>query len=163
MNADAFRQFYDYHFSQNRALWNDYILPLTQEQFTQPVNYSIGSIRNHVVHLMSVDDAWFSPLRGGEVPDSLDPADFEDRSKIRAHWDAVEQRIRDYLATLTDDMLLQKPIPEGEDKNLTLWQMLLHVGNHGTDHRAQMLRILHDLGLKTGPQDFIFYAYEQGG
>ncbi|MEW6402983.1 MAG: hypothetical protein AB1649_14385 [Chloroflexota bacterium] len=32
--------------------------------------------------------------------------------------------------------------------------------NHGTDHRAQILRSLNDLGLKTGYQDYIFYVYE---
>jgi uncharacterized damage-inducible protein DinB len=70
--------------------------------------------------------------------------------------------MRTYLATLQDSMLLQKPFSEGEDKDLILWQVLLHVGNHGTDPRAQLLRLLNDLGVKTGPQDFVFYAYEQG-
>jgi uncharacterized damage-inducible protein DinB len=41
-----------------------------------------------------------------------------------------------------------------------LWQVLLHVGNHGTDHRAQLLRVLNDLRVKTVYQDYIFYAYE---
>jgi uncharacterized damage-inducible protein DinB len=39
--------------------------------------------------------------------------------------------------------------------------VLLHVGNHGTDHRAQILRLLSDLGLKTGPQDYVFYIYDK--
>ena len=30
----------------------------------------------------------------------------------------------------------------------------------GTDHRAQLLRLLTDLEVKTGPQDYIFYAYD---
>jgi uncharacterized damage-inducible protein DinB len=34
------------------------------------------------------------------------------------------------------------------------------VVNHGTDHRAQILRKLNDLGIKTAPQDFIFYVYD---
>lgn len=160
MNADAFRQFYDYHFTENRKIWDAYIMPLSQEQFTQPVEYSIGSVRNQVVHLISVDDTWFSGLRGVEIPEWLNPAEFEDRNIIRAHWDNVEQNMRAYLATLTDDMLFVKPFPEGEDKDLILWQVLLHVGNHGTDHRAQLLRLLNDLGVRTGPQDFVFYAYE---
>ena len=32
--------------------------------------------------------------------------------------------------------------------------------NHGTDHRAQVLRVLHDLGVDTTSQDYIFYVYE---
>jgi len=37
--------------------------------------------------------------------------------------------------------------------------VLLHVVNHGTDHRAQLLRVLNDLGVNTEYQDYIFYVY----
>jgi uncharacterized damage-inducible protein DinB len=160
MNADAFRQFYEYHLTENRTMWDSYVMPLPQEQFTQKVGYSHGSVQNQIVHLMSVDDTWFSGLRGVEIPESLNPADFDDRKFIRAHWDTVEQNMRNYLAKLRDDMLFEKPFPEGEDEDLILWQVLLHVVNHGTDHRAQILRLLNDLGVKTTSQDYIFYVYD---
>ena len=160
MNANAFRHFYNYHFTENRKIWDTYITSLSQEQFTQNVGYSHGSVRNQIVHLMSVDDTWFSGLRGVEIPESLNPADFDDRKIIRARWDNVEKNMRDYLAKLRDDMLLEKPFAEGEDKDLILWQVLLHVVNHGTDHRAQLLRLLNDLGVKTTSQDYIFYVYD---
>jgi uncharacterized damage-inducible protein DinB len=58
-------------------------------------------------------------------------------------------------------MLFDKPIKEPEeDKDLIVWQVLLHVVNHGTDHRAQLLRLLNDLGVKTTSQDYIFYVYD---
>jgi uncharacterized damage-inducible protein DinB len=160
VNADAFRHLYDYHFSENRIIWDAYVSPLSDEQFTQEMGYSQGSVRNQVVHLMSVDDAWFSDLTGVEIPDSPDPATLVDRAAIRAYGDAVEQRLRGYLAELRDDMLFEKPFAEGEDKDLILWQVLLHVVNHGTDHRAQLLRLLNDLGVRTVSQDYIFYAYD---
>ena len=160
MNADAFRHFYNYHFTENRNIWDTYITPLSQEQFTHRSSYSHGSVRNQIVHLMSVDDTWFSALRGVEIPESLNPADFDDPKSIRAHWDIVEQNMRDYLAELRDEMLFEKPFDEGEDKDLILWQVLLHVVNHGTDHRAQLLRLLNDLGVKTWSQDYIFYVYD---
>ena len=159
MNANAFRQFYDYHFAENRKMW-DYVTALSYQQFTQNVGYSTGSVRNQIIHLMSVDEVWFSGLRGVEPPERFNSADFDDREIIRAHWDAVEQAMRAYLAKLQDDMLFEKPFAEGEDKDLILWQVLLHVVNHGTDHRAQLLRLLNDLGVKTGPQDYIFYVYD---
>jgi uncharacterized damage-inducible protein DinB len=160
MDATAFRQFYDYHFAENRKIWNTYIIPLSDEQFTQNAHYSHGSVRSQIVHLMSVDEAWFSGLRGVEPPQPFPPADLDDREIIRLHWDSVEQNMRAYLANLRSDMLFEKPFAEGEDENLILWQVLLHVVNHGTDHRAQLLRLLNDLGVKTGPQDYIFYVYD---
>lgn len=160
MNADAFRHFFNYHFSENRSTWDKYITSLSDEQFTQDVGYSHGSVRNQIVHLMNVDDAWFGGLRGVEFQDGPDPASFVDRNSIRKHWDGVEQNMRDYLANLRDEMLIEKPFAEGEDKDLILWQVLLQVANHGTDHRAQLLRLLNDLGVKTVSQDYIFYAYD---
>ena len=83
MNANAFRHFYDYHFSENRLIWDRYIMPLSQAQFTQDAGYSHGSVRNQIVHLMSVDEAWFSGLRGVEIPESLGPANLDDRPQCR--------------------------------------------------------------------------------
>ena len=161
MNAKAFRHFYDYHFTENRKIWDSYITPLAYELFTQDVDYSQGSVRDQIVHLMSVDELWFSELRGIEPGEPFHTAAFDDRKILRAHWDGVEQSMRDYLAELRDDMLFDKPIEEpAEDRDLIVWQVLLHVVNHGTDHRAQLLRLLHDLGIKTSSQDYIFYVYE---
>ena len=147
-------------FAENRSTWDRYVVPLSDEQFTRDAGYSHGSVRNQVVHLMSVDDAWFGDLRGVEVSGLPDPTSLPDRASLREHWDGVERRMRDYLARLSDDMLLAKPIAEGEDKDLVLWQVLVHVVNHGTDHRAQLLRLLNDLGVETVSQDYIFYAYD---
>ncbi len=160
MNADAFRHLYDYHFAENRTTWDKYIVLLSQERFTQQAAYSVGSVRNQVVHPMSVDDTWFSGLRGEEIPEPLNPTAFNDWRAIRSYWDGVKQHMRDYIANLHDAMLLEKPFADGEDKDLILWQVLLHVVNHGTDHRAQILRMLNDMGVQTTSQDYIFYAYE---
>ncbi len=165
MNANAFRHFYDYHFAENRTIWDKYVAQLSQEQFTQPTGYSHGSVRDQIVHIMSVDEGWFSELRGVEFPEPFPPvnfpADFDDREAIRERWNSVEQNMRDYLAELRDDMLFDKPIKEpDEDRDLIVWQVLLHVANHGTDHRAQLLRVLNDLGVETTSQDYIFHVYD---
>ena len=39
MNANAFRHFYDYHFAENRKIWDRYVTPLSYEKFTQHVDY----------------------------------------------------------------------------------------------------------------------------
>jgi uncharacterized damage-inducible protein DinB len=160
MNANAFHHFYEYHFSENRKIWDNCIASLSQEQFLIDTGYSSGSVRNQLVHIMSADNAWFSGLSGVDGLNTDNPDAFTDRNVLRSHWDAVEKNMRDYLAKLQDDMLLEKPFSEGEDKDLILWQVLLHVANHGTDHRAQLLRLLNDMDVKTESQDYIFYIYE---
>jgi uncharacterized damage-inducible protein DinB len=159
MNADAIRHFYNYHFAINRSIWDDYIASLPDEKFTQDVTYSHGSVRNQLVHMMNVDTAWFSDLGAVKIQDFRDAPGAGDKERIRQHWDQLEQEMRAYIANLSDDQLSAKPL-QGEDENLILWQVLLHVVNHGTDHRAQVLRLLNDLGVKTGPQDYVFYVYD---
>jgi hypothetical protein len=60
MFADMFRHFYDYHFFQNRHIWDAYIVPLPQEQFLQPVDYSHSSVCNQILHMINADNVWFS-------------------------------------------------------------------------------------------------------
>ena len=96
-------------------------------------------------------DASKTPIAGADYPTTW--VEFLD-------WFHSEQACRDYLEKLQDDMLFNKPFADGEDKDLILWQVLLHVANHGTDHRAQLLRLLNDLGVKTESQDYIFYVYD---
>ena len=161
MNANAFRHFYNYHFAENRNLWDANISSLSEEQFTRAVAYSHGSVRDQIIHLINVDDTWFSELRSVKPCEPLPLDRGDDRAIIREHWDHVEQRMRDFLAGLQDEMLFEKPIKEPEeDKDLLVWQVLLHVVNHGTDHRAQILRLLNDFGILTTSQDYIFYVYD---
>jgi uncharacterized damage-inducible protein DinB len=158
MNADAFRHLYNYHFAENRKTW-EYAMQLSDEQFTRNWDYSRGSVLDQLIHIMSCDQVWFSGLSRVEIPEDFKPEDFTDRESIRTRWDALEASMRDYLEKLQDTILFNKPL-EGEDKDLIVWQVLLHVVNHGTDHRAQLLRLLNDLGVQTTSQDYVFYIFD---
>lgn len=153
MTADDFRHLYEYHFTLNRRLWEQCIVPLDNEQFKRKLDYSVGSVRNQMVHLMNIDQRWFCALRQVEVPGLLNPVYFPDRDKIRQRWDAVEAEMRGYLDRLQDADLHQ-PF----DQHMQVWQVLFHVLNHGTDHRAQTLAMLNALGVKTWPQDYVFFV-----
>ena len=96
MNVDAIRHFYGYHFGMNRYIWDQYIVPLSQEQYVQASTYSIGSVRDQIVHMVNVDETWFRQLGGLDFVDWRDPKAYADRDKLRAEWDQVEQMMRDY-------------------------------------------------------------------
>lgn len=153
MHADAFRHIYNYHMFINRRIWDESVITLSDEQFTQDLGYSLGSVRNQVVHMMSVDERWFAGLRGVELPDILDPAQYPDRMKIRTEWDRIEADMRAWLDALDDATIARE-----FDAGLRVWQVLFHVVDHGTDHRAQLLAGLHSLGAPTLEQDYAFFA-----
>lgn len=65
-------------------------------------------------------------------------------------WDALDG----WLATLTDVWL------QRTDEGVPFWQMLVHVVNHGTQHRSEVAAILTDAGRSPGDLDMIFFAEE---
>ena len=147
MNASAFQHLYDYHFAMNRHLW-DLAAQLPDVAFDQEGPYSHGSVRHQLMHLLAVDEGWFTGLRNDPWPEDIAPGaplPTPARDEIRERWDDVERRMREYLDGLRDEALGEHPWAEGEDKDLRLWEVLFHVVNHGTDHRAQVLRQLADL------------------
>ncbi|HSS99495.1 MAG TPA: DinB family protein, partial [Terriglobales bacterium] len=62
------------------------------------------------------------------------------------------------LSTLTDDKLSTLPFYEPDQDMTQLWQILMHLVIHGADHRAQLLSLLNQLGVKTFPQDYYFFV-----
>lgn len=144
----------------HHRLW-DSIDQLTDDQFSAPVDYSIGSIRNHMVHLVSVDQRWLARLLGVTPPDHLAYEDFSTRAEVRQRWDQVEGHVRAFVQQLTFDRLhapvrfeiSRAPHPV----TLPAWQILVQVVMHGTDHRAQILPLLARYGAPTFEQDYILW------
>lgn len=153
MTADEIRSLYEFHFTRNREIWDHCVTTLTLVQFTQEINYSIGSIRNQCVHLLNVDERWFSGFHGDELPGWYEPGDYKTFDVVRAKWDSVEEYMRAYLRKLTEAKLDEDFMP-----GVKCWQIFYHVLNHGTDHRAQILAGLDSLGAPTFAQDYFFFA-----
>ena len=65
-------------------------------------------------------------------------------------WDALDA----WLDTLDDAWL------ERQDRDIPFWQMLAHVVNHGTQHRAEAASLLTAAGRSPGDLDMIFYSGE---
>jgi uncharacterized damage-inducible protein DinB len=147
-----------YNYAGHARLW-DSIMQLTEEQFVAEIAYSHGSVRNHIVHCTGVDGRWLRGLRGEPDARSYQPAAsaYRTREEARQLWDSVAADVTSYVAGLTDAEL----VAVARGMNEPRWQILTHIVNHGTDHRAQLLRVLHDFGAPTFDQDLIFYWWTQ--
>lgn len=163
MNADYLRMLFDYTYWAHRKVWGC-VEMLTDAQFTQDLGYSWGSIRGQVVHVMSAETVWFSRIQGRSPTALASETGYPTRSSIRNAWDAVEAAMRAYLSAL-DDAMLQRDIvyrtTKGVEHRQPLFEILAHVANHGTDHRAQILAMLHQLGAPTLEQDMLHYFRER--
>ncbi len=156
---------FDYHYSLFERIW-DIVADLSAEQFVADSEYSIGSLRNHFVHCLSAEDRWLARLQKQDLPALLEYAHYPDQNTLRPHWQAHRQRISQYVNSLTEADLAEVievnfPHRGGAYQN-SRWQILLHLVNHGTDHRAQILALLHDLGAPTFEQDLILHLWGKG-
>jgi uncharacterized damage-inducible protein DinB len=151
------RTYIEYHLAiTRRAL--DSIDHISDEQFVAEDAYSRGSIRNLMVHLANTDRRWLTGLKG--LPDIAKQLpkfeDFPDRAGLRAYWESVAGDLAGYVNGLSQEEL-EEEAPGLPARGL----VLLHMINHGTDHRATVLQKLHDLGAPTFDQDLIIWLWEQ--
>ncbi|MEM6281886.1 MAG: DinB family protein [Chloroflexota bacterium] len=162
MNAAAIRVLFDYNAWANAQVWS-LMQTISDEKFTREVDYSQGSLRNHLVHMASVDARWFARVCGTRLPDKLQPETFKSREDVSRLWSVIYSDIDLVLQNLQDARVMQVIEYEarGEKRASEAWKILLHVINHSTDHRAQILYLLHKLGVKTVEQDFVYYLRDE--
>lgn len=164
MDAQIFLALYDYNAWANRRVW-DCVQHVDDEQFARAIDHSLGSVQNQIAHIMEVEYWWFRFLSTGE-PDFASEDDLATRETIRAKWDEAEGIIHDYVAALTADELLRKvkpPFWAADEPALHVYEALFQVALHSTDHRAQTLAALHQLGAPTTPQDYLFFKFDSAG
>jgi uncharacterized damage-inducible protein DinB len=153
----ALRELFDYNYwARDRQF--EACAALTAEEFRRPLGNSFPSLRDTLVHLVGVEVVWLERCIGN-TPRAFPPADdMIDLPSIAARWCGIEQRVRDYLASL-DDAALAEPFTytnlTGQVWTYPLWRTLMHVVNHQTYHRGQVTMFLRQLGTNPVPVDVL--------
>ena len=107
-----------------------------------------------MVHLCHTDLRWLTGLKN--LPIRTEVKNYEaypDRTSVRTYWEAVAADLSEYVRSLQKTSLVENPV----DIPGPRWEVLLHLVNHGTDHRSTVLQQLHDYGAPTFDQDFIIW------
>jgi uncharacterized damage-inducible protein DinB len=139
--------------AMNERLWIIIMEHLSDDQFVRTDGYSRGSIRNQLVHMADAQYYWLRGLLDmGDLP-KLDAEEYPDREAARTVCQQADQISLTRVRGLSKSDL--ERIPDGWI--LPVWVGLLQNAHHSTDHRAQVLRALHDLGAPTFEQSFVNY------
>ncbi len=156
MELELIKTFIEYHLDMTRRVW-DSIHYITEEQFLADDTYSRGSVRNLMVHLTSTDRRWLAGLKNAEDVGHLSFEDFSTRAEAHQIYGQVSKDLSEYVDSLTEEEINQNP----NDVPNPRWQVLLHLINHGTDHRSTVLQRLHEFGAPTFDQDFITWIWRK--
>ncbi len=127
------------------------------------------SLHGTLNHLLVGDRIWMRRFTAqGEVPPSLDTILYDDFPRLRAARRSEDQRIGDYIKSLTESDL-SKPIRyrtfvNPQDIEQILAPALDHFFNHQTHHRGQAHALVSGiLGNDRTPSfDLIIYQRETG-
>ena len=165
MSAEFVQSLFAYHYGRFGQVW-DSIMTLSDAQFLQDVPYSLGSLRNHMVHLVNDDAKWIALVAGRDEPQLIAQGDYQSREATRQLFDTHATANLISVKTITDEMLddafIWHPHFLPKPQQIRIRQALVHIVNHGTDHRGQILRILHDFGAPTFDQDLMGYLIQTG-
>lgn len=152
VSKDILQTYIEYHHAITRRVW-DSIEKITEAQFLADDSYSRGSIRNLMVHIADRTLNWLTVLNN--LPDIRRQLkkfeEYADRAAVRVYWDSVASDLTKYVNNVSEAELSENPkaIP------VPRWTVLLHIVNHGTDHRSTVLQQLHGVGAPTFDQEFM--------
>ena len=161
MRGTDLERLYDYNYWATKRLLQA-VATLTDEEFTQSVAGSYGSVRNTMVHVLSAEWGWLDRCGGLRRGDRLKPEDYPTVASVVTTWTRVEEHMRSFLAALKDDDLARgvEFAFGGPKQTLPVGDLLLHAAVHGAHHRGQVALLLRMLGKVPGDFDVLFYAGE---
>jgi uncharacterized damage-inducible protein DinB len=152
LHIDEMRSLYDYTYWATDRLFET-VANLSEEQLNDEMPNGIGSIRVTLVHLVSGHWIWRERWQGNSSATRLNPDDFPTLETIRERWQEEKHRISELLATLSDEDLERQVTYSntgGRVLQLSLWRAMLHLVNHGTQHRSEIAMRLTELGHSPG-------------
>src|SRR5664279_2983688 len=145
MNLDTIRLLFRYNYWAWARVWQC-VAELTNEQFTRQLPFAWNSVHEQVVHVMGGEWVWIYRMQGGTPENLFYVKDYPTLPDIRKRWDEIEANAFAFLTGLTDEQLngdFAYRTTKGEQYTNNRHNILLHVVNHSTDHRAQILAMMH--------------------
>jgi uncharacterized damage-inducible protein DinB len=142
---------------------------LSPEQLVRDVGISHKSIFETLLHTAGADWIWLERWHGRTVtgPEAWSQWTIqacESLEKLRPKWRAIEEDRLRYLTAISDADLpreLTFKRLNGEAGSLPLEQQMLHVVNHATLHRGQVVGTIRQLGIAPPATDLLFYLMEK--
>jgi uncharacterized damage-inducible protein DinB len=161
--AAILRTHLDYTFWASRALV-EAARALSPEELTRDFGTADKSVLGTLVHVFAADRIWLARFLG-EPQKSTTAADYH-LAVLENDWPALAQRWKQWAGELTDEgagAVLSYSDMSGNRWNQPIWQLVLHVVNHGTHHRGQAAGFLRAMGRVPPKLDLVYYYRLQAG
>ena len=150
----------DYSIWANQKL-SDTAMGISPQQFMAACPTTYGSLRGLLVHILVAHQVWRSRCCDGSLPARF-PAheEFPDYASYAKALTAEESAWRSYLQEMPEQDVQREVVyytSRGEQYQTALWQIVLHLVIHTTQHRSEAAEVLTQMGYSPGDLDLIWY------
>ena len=160
---DQIRALYEYNEWANGHVLNA-ASGLTDEELGRKLGASFGSVQGNLWHMVWAQGVWLARWTGSETSEMQRPGPGEVLGPIREAYQASHDGLRGFVSSLADGDLsgvVSYVDTKGNGQERPLWQVMLHMVNHGTHHRAETALLLTSLGKAPRQLDYIFFELER--
>ena len=159
MNKQDILSLYGYNQWANAKILNA-AANIMQEQFLADASFPHGGIRSTLTHALFAEWIWRNRWQGSSPTVRIQPQEFPTFESLRARWAEEEKLLMQFVEDVTDEWLnsvVAYQNTRGVALQHTLWKMMVHVVNHGTQHRTEAAAMLTDFGCSPGDIDMIYF------
>ena len=140
----------------------DTINQLAEEKQKQELPSSFKSLYKTVLHMLDAEGIWWQRMKLLERITRLSDGFNGDMKELSNNFLHQNRQWSEWINNANDHQLqhvFQYQNFKGEQFKQPIYQMLLHVFNHGTYHRGQLVNMLRQLDVEKIPcTDFIAWS-----
>lgn len=145
----------EYHQWATAEMWKAVRLT-SADHFTQPLPTSFGSLGASLSHMYRVDRLWLARLNS-EPALLLTEIAVPDAAELESTWGGLLSEFVRAVAGSSANEIRSFVNSQGARFHMPVWQLVLHVVNHGTGHRGQINGILRQFGIIPRGTDLVQY------
>lgn len=158
---ELLKQLASYHLWANQKLM-ECILSLPEEQQKKELPSSFKSVYATVLHIWDAESTWWQRMKMQErfiIPSENFPGSMKDVFQGLMQQSQQWSEWINNASDLSINHVFAYRNSKKEQFKQPIYQMLMHVFNHGTYHRGQLVNMLRQLGIDKIPQtDFIVWS-----
>ena len=164
MNIQDIQLIYNYNYWANGQILLA-SAKVNEEQFLAWADFPYGGLRGTLIHILDAEFGWRGLFENNVFGADLNVDDFPTFQSIERKFHEEEKAMRTYVASLKDEDMenhFHYTTETGIKRDRVLWHCLLHVVNHGTQHRSEAVAILTNFRASPGDLDFTVFLNETG-
>ena len=135
---------------------------LSTGELTRDFETADRSVLGTLVHIYAADRVWLARLKRMPHGPYVSEADYQ-LSVLQTDWAALMDSWVEWVRGISEEEAME-PVSYHDMRGVAwtqpLWQLVLHVVNHGTHHRGQVAGFLRSLGHTPPKLDLVFYYRE---